>query len=138
MRDAVAKQVGQDGTYVLATGKPISYKTGYQVSFQEETTEKPGHGAYIDDDEYDRKVIALSKELDAEPDLGYFDGEAEISFHVEDFNKAMEVARRHNQHSIYLWATHGTTYEIKKNPDFVGRTHYADRNNHEGKNYRAK
>lgn len=133
-RDALASKVTQDGTYDLATGNPVSYESGYQVSFQEETTERKGHGAYITDDEYDRKVEALMHELGSNPDLGRF-GEPEISFHVDSYDKAMEVARRFNQESIYDWSTHGKTFECKANPDFVGRTHYADRDNHIGKNY---
>lgn len=137
LRDALADSVTEDGTYNLFSGKPIEYKEGYQVSFQEETTEREGHAAYIDDDEYDRKVEALRKELGVDPDLGRF-GEPEISFHVDSREKAMELARRFNQESVYDWSTHGDTYECIANPDFVGRTHYADRNNHTGKNYRAK
>ena len=136
-RDALAHKVTEDGTYDLATGKPVKYEYGYQVSFQEETTERKGFPAYITDKEYDRKVEVLQKELDSKPDLGRF-GEPEISFHVDSYDKAMEVARRFNQESIYDWSTHGTTYECISNPDFVGRTHYADRDNHMGKNYRTR
>lgn len=133
-RDALANRLTSDGTYDLATGNPVKYTKGYQVSFQEETTERKGHGAYIDDDEYDRRVEALAKELGAKPDLGKF-GEPEISFHVDSLEKALEVARRHNQESVFDWSTFGTTFDCIPNPDFVGRTHYADRDNHTGKNY---
>ena len=134
LRDALAKSVSQDGTYDLATGKPKSHTDGYQVSFQEETTERKGYDAYISDDEYDRKVEALKKELGVEPDLGRF-GEPEISFHVASRDKALELARRFNQESVYDWSTHGTTYECIANPDFVGERHYADYDNHKGRNY---
>ncbi len=135
-RDALANRLTSDGTYDLATGNPVQYDSGYQVSFQEETTERKGHGAYIDNDEYDRRVEALAKELGAKPDLGKF-GEPEISFHVDSLEKALEVARRHNQESVFDWSTFGTTFDCIPNPDFVGRTHYADRDNHTGKNYHA-
>lgn len=134
LRDALAKSVIEDGTYDLTTGKPRSYETGYQVSFQEETTERTGHDAYITDEEYDRKVEALKKELGVDPDLGRF-GEPEVSFHVESKEKALELARRFNQESVYDWSTNGTTYECISNPDFVGERHYADYDNHTGKKY---
>lgn len=134
LRDALAKSVTEDGTYDLTTGKPRSYETGYQVSFQEETTERQGHDAYITDEEYDRKVEALKKELKVEPDLGRF-GEPEVSFHVESKEKALELARRFNQESVYDWSTNGTTYECISNPDFVGERHYADYDNHTSKRY---
>ena len=130
IRDSLAHKLTEDGTFDLDTGEPVEFKTGFQVSFQEETTERKGHGAYIDDDEYDRRVEVLSKELGAKPNLARF-GEPEISFHVDSYDKAMEVARRHNQESIWDWAAS----DVISNKDFVGRTHYADRNNHSGKNY---
>ena len=130
IRDSLAHKLTEDGTFDLDTGEPVEFKTGFQVSFQEETTERKGHGAYIDDDEYDRRVVALSKELGAKPNLARF-GEPEISFHVDSYDKAMEVARRHNQESIWDWVA----CDVISNKDFVGRTHYADRNNHKGKNY---
>lgn len=136
LRDAQAKNCSGMGTFDLISGKPVHHSSGYQVSFQEATTESADHGSYIPDEEYDRKVEALKKELDSKPDLGRF-GEPEISFHVDSYDKAMEVARRFNQESIYDWSTHGTTYECISNPDFVGRAHYADRDNHMGKNYRT-
>ncbi len=132
-RDALAKKVTQDGTYDLDTGKPMSHEDegGYQVSFQEETTERKGHAAYITDEEYDRRVEAISKELGgARPELGRF-GEPEIGFHVKDKKKALEIARRHNQECIWDWEA----MDIIANADFVGEKHYADRDNHQGKNY---
>lgn len=129
-RDALAHKLTEDGTYELTTGDPVSFESGFQVSFQEETTERKGHAAYIDDDEYDRKVEALSAELKAKPNLARF-GEPELSFHVDSLEKALEVARRHNQESIFDWST----FKCIPNRDFVGRSHYADRDNHVGKNY---
>lgn len=132
IRDSLAHKLTEDGTFDLDTGEPVEFKTGFQVSFQEETTERKGHGAYIDDDEYDRRVEALSKELGAKPNLARF-GEPEISFHVESLDKALEVARRHNQESVWDWEN----LKCQPNKDFVGRTHYADRDNHTGKNYHS-
>ena len=129
-RDALAHKLTEDGTYDLTTGDPVSFESGFQVSFQEETTERKGHAAYIDDDEYDRKVEALSAELKEKPNLARF-GEPELSFHVDSLEKALEVARRHNQESIFDWST----FKCIPNKDFVGRSHYADRDNHVGKNY---
>ena len=130
-RDALAHKVTEDGTYDLASGNPVSHESGYQVSFQEETTERKGHGAYITDEEYDRKVEAISAELGgARPELGRF-GEPEICFHVKSKEKALEIARRHNQESIWDWEALDTI----ANKDFVGEKHYSDRDNHQGKHY---
>ena len=133
-RDAMSKKVTEDGTYDLETGAPITpdnRKKGYQVSFQEETTEREGYDAYITDEEYDRKVNAISAELGgARPELGRF-GEPEISFCVKEKAKALEIARRHNQESIWDWEAMDTI----ANKDFVGEKHYADRDNRQSKHY---
>ena len=126
LRDTLADKVKEKGTYDLETGTQITNRTeGYQVSFQEETTESPEYGSYIPDKEYDRKVEALREELGARPELGHWD-ENEISFHVTSLDKAIEVARRHNQEAIWNWKKGEAIY----NPDFVGRTHWRDRDNH--------
>lgn len=131
LRDAQAKKVTGMGTFDLMTGNPITNRTtGFQVSFQEATTESPDFGSYISDSEYDRKVEALSKELNAKPELGHWD-EDEISFYVDSLEKAMEVARRHNQEAIWNYAKGEPVF----NEDFVGRTHYKDRDNHSTKHY---
>lgn len=132
-RDALADSVDHDGTYDLETGKERNYTDGYQVSFQEETTERTGHGSYIQDKDYDRIVEAIKKETGSNPDLGRW-GEPEISFKVDDFDKAMAIARRHNQEAIWDHSKGEPVF----NPDFVGRTHYADRDNHASKNYRER
>lgn len=133
LRDAQAKKVNGMGTFNLMTGEPITNRnTGFQVSFQEATTESPDHGSYISDDEYDRKVEALQKEIGTEPELGHWD-EDEISFHCDSLEKALEVARRHNQEAIWNWGKG----EPIMNEDFVGRTHWKDRNNHATKKYHS-
>ena len=131
LRDAQAQKVKGKGTFNLLTGEPITNRhSGFQVSFQEATTESPNYGAYISDEEYDRKVEAIKKELGSEPELGHWD-EDEISFHCLSLEKALEVARRHNQQAIWNWETN----ESVPNEDFVGRTHWVDRDNHDGKRY---
>ena len=131
LRDAQAKKVNGMGTFNLQTGEPITNRnSGYQVSFQEATTESPEHGSYIPDEEYDRKVEALKKDIGSEPELGHWD-EDEISFHCDSLEKALAIARRHNQEAIWNWAKG----EPIMNEDFVGRTHWVDRNNHATKRY---
>lgn len=130
LRDAQAKNCSGMGTFDLISGKPVHHSSGYQVSFQEATTESTEHGSYIPDEEYDRKVEAIKKELGSEPALGHWD-EDEISFHCNSLEKALAVARRHNQEAIWNWAKD----EAIKNEDFVGRTHWTDRNNHATKKY---
>lgn len=132
LRDAQAKKLSTMGTFDLITGEAKNYDSGFQVSFQEATTESPNTGSYIPDEEYDRKVEALKKEIGTEPDLGHWD-EDEISFHCESLEKAMEVARRHNQEAIWNWSKG----EPIKNEDFVGRTHWVNGENRATKNYHA-
>lgn len=131
LRDAQAKKVKGMGTFNLMTGEPITNRTtGFQVSFQEATTESPNHGSYITDEEYDRKIEALKKEIGTDPELGHWD-EDEISFHCNSLDTALAIARRHNQEAIWNWAKS----EPIMNEDFVGRTHWTDRNNHATKSY---
>lgn len=131
LRDAQAKKVKGMGTFNLKTGEPITDRSsGYQVSFQEATTESPEHGSYISDVEYDRKVEALKKEIGTEPELGHWD-EDEISFHCDSLDKALEIARRHNQEAIWNWGKGEPIF----NEDFVGRSHWVDRDNHATQRY---
>lgn len=123
LRNAQNKKLAPFGTYDLRTGRPIEYKTGYQVAFQEDTTEALDHDRYISGKDYDSLVERLSKECNSMPHLGTF-GNPEISFHVESKDQAMAVARRFNQESIYDWSTHGKTYECFPNPDRRGIDHF--------------
>lgn len=126
IRDEAAKRAKiknpEGGTFDLETGDDVIFKTGYQVSFQEDTTEDSSHSHYLDDRHYDMLVENLTKELGARPNLGTF-GKPEISWHVESKEKALEVARRHNQESIFKWDTYGTTFYCPPNVDFRGQDH---------------
>jgi len=114
-RNDLAKKVASedDGTFDLDTGKPVSFDKGFQVSFQTTDSEEYGSGGFMKDRDYDRAVDDLSKRLGSKPYMGRF-GDPEISFHAMDYNTAMELATKYNQHSIWNWET----MDIEKNPFF--------------------
>lgn len=139
IRNERAKQFKDEGrevgTYDLDTGEPIKpFKTGWQVSFQEDTTEDPSHGHYITDTDYDAMVERISKATGSKPYLGYF-GKPEISFHCESMEQAMQIARQFNQESIFDWTTYGTTFDCAQNKDRRGQDHFTDHQNSYTKNY---
>lgn len=105
LRDDVCKKIlndiGEDGTYTL-DGKPVSFKSGYQVSFQTTGGEDKNSPTYMSDDEYDRLVDEMRKATGSEPFLGIF-GEPEISFRCSSMKQAQELAIKYNQHSVYNW-----------------------------------
>lgn len=132
LRDYWGIRVPKDGTYDLRTMKPIvGRKDGFQVSFQEDTTEDPSHGSFIPGYQYDEMVEKMMKETGSDPELGCWGGKAEISFKEKSFDKAMAMCRRFNQEGVWDWKND----TFVPNEDFVGREHYTDRDNHATKNY---
>ena len=93
-----------DGTYDPETGKPISFKDGYQVAFQTSVSEDLDDEGYVSDEDYDRIVEELCKRTGSPAYVGKFDVN-EISFHCETMEEAMDIAKKYNQHSIMDWAT---------------------------------
>jgi len=91
---------GEDGTYDLETGKPVSYDNGAQVSFQTTSSEDGG----MSDEEYDKLVDSLSKETGSKPHLGSY-GVPEISFRCDTLEKALELGRKYNQESVFSWSS---------------------------------
>lgn len=89
----------EDGTFDLETGKPVEYNSGFQLAFQTTASEKEGG---MSDEEYDRTVDEIVKLTGAKPELGCFEV-PEISFHVEDRLKAIQLMEKFNQHSIWNW-----------------------------------
>ena len=93
-----------DGTYDLNTLAPISYDRGYQVTFSQK-------GDNYSDSEYADKVNEfLRVSSDGKVLAGKFEGTSEVSFHVNSRAKAIELAKKYNQISIWDW---GNCDEIK-------------------------
>ena len=88
----------QDGTFDLETGSPVTYNQGFQVAFQTTNSET---GALSDED-YDRMVEEITKATGSKPHLGVFEV-PEISFHCDNFDQAVELMKKYNQHSIWDW-----------------------------------
>lgn len=87
----------EDGTYDIATKKPVSYDDGYQVTFCQ-------IGDNYSDIEYARKVNeCLERSSDGKTCAGKFEGTPEISFHFADRATAIAYARANNQISIWDW-----------------------------------
>jgi hypothetical protein len=91
-----------DGTYDLGTMAPSSYTDGYQVTFSQ-----------VGDDYTDDEFAALVDEFrgvssDGKVSAGKFGGSPEVSFNVSDRQTAIDLAKKHNQVSIFDWAEHST------------------------------
>ena len=86
-----------DGTYELATLKPVEFSKGYQVTFCQ-VGDDYSHGAY----EY---LVNLFREnsSDGKVYLGKFEGEPEVSFHFSVKKTAIRFAKAFNQISIWDW-----------------------------------
>lgn len=86
-----------DGTYDINTLQPVSYDSGYQVTFSQ-------IGDNYSDSEYAGKVNEfLSISSDGKTLAGKFEGTAEISFHCNSKQKAISLAKKYNQISIWDW-----------------------------------
>lgn len=99
----IRNTVAMDGTYNFK-GELVSYENGYQVSFEVVGIHTMGHINYMADKAYSKLIEALENELNSKPNLGVFEGVAEVSFHVNELDKAMAIAKRYNQHSIWSWS----------------------------------
>lgn len=88
----------QDGTFDLETGSPVTYNQGFQVAFQTTDSE----AGVLSDEDYDRMVDEITKATGSKPHLGVFEV-PEISFHCDNFDQAVELMKKYNQHSIWDW-----------------------------------
>ena len=97
-----------DGTYDAETLSPVSFETGYQVSFY-----TIGMELTADDYEFISAMFAEFS-MDGRAYVGFFDGCAEISYRIADKLTAVKLARMYNQIAIWDWknseciATNGT------------------------------
>ena len=87
-----------DGTYDISNLRQIEYDHGYQVTFCQ-------IGDNYSRAEYADKVNEfLNVSSDGKTLAGKFQGTPEISFHVNDLQTALALARKYNQISIWDWA----------------------------------
>lgn len=111
-------------TYSLTDGKERSYNEGYSVTFhQNEPDEKGGYKSHMgrySDDEYDSLTNKIAEKYGADVNVGVFDDEPEISFHIKNLNDATRLMKKYNQHSIWDWKRGklivNKRYDPKKNP----------------------
>ena len=109
----IAESNKEDGTYPLVdvTDKqaaenlePVTYPTGYMVSFQ--TTNGEGYNKgrkdlTIPDEEYDEIVEDLAEETGSKPHIGVFGGIPEISFRCDSKELAKRIMQKYNQVSMW-------------------------------------
>jgi hypothetical protein len=105
--DAVAKLSSsdyEDGTYDLNTLTQVSYDSGYQVTFSQIGDN------YSPADYADKVNEFLAVSSDGKTLAGKFEGTPEVSFHCNDKQTAINLAKKYNQISIWDW---GNCDEIK-------------------------
>ena len=91
-----------DGTYNVKTLKPVSYNSGYQVTFCR-------IGDNYSPKEYAAKVNEfLDISSDKIASAGKFQGTPEVSFHVKDKSVAIKKAKKYNQIGIWDWKNDAT------------------------------
>ena len=90
-----------DGTYDFVTKEEISFKDGYQVSF--ETDSRNYESGYYSNEEYDNLVYKLACLLNINASLGVYETIPEISYYIQNKTKALAIAALYNQISIWDW-----------------------------------
>lgn len=87
----------EDGTYDIATRKPVEFDRGFQVTFCQ-------IGDNYSDADYARKVNeCLQRSSNGRTYAGKFEGTPEISFHFNSREEAIRYAKANNQISIWDW-----------------------------------
>lgn len=92
------KATYEDGTYDLNTMETVSYDNGYQVTFC-----NIGDN-YTDEETMELINLFLTESIVPVVYAGKFESEPEISFRIADKEKAIELAKRFNQISIWDWS----------------------------------
>lgn len=96
--EALSDDSYEDGTYDIATYETVEYEDGYQVTFCQ-------IGDNYSKDEFNwlcKKFVNASS--DGKICAGKFGGTPEISFNVAKKKKAIKLAQKFNQMSIWDWA----------------------------------
>ena len=91
------------GTYDIKTGKPVSFKTGYQVSFQTTSGEDKNSPNYLNDAQYDKMAKELCREANSRPYAGVFDETPEVSARVRTKKQAEALLVKYKQYSAWDW-----------------------------------
>ncbi|MEE0060243.1 MAG: hypothetical protein UE295_05385, partial [Acutalibacteraceae bacterium] len=114
----------KEGTYDYKTGEMKTYSRGFSVTFHQNQPDEKGkykshYGRYTED-EYDKLTQEISEKYNADVNIGVFDDEPEVSFHVETFKDAYKLMKLYNQASIWSWQAgdviENEDYDAKKNP----------------------
>lgn len=95
--DKLKESQYSNNVYDLGTLKPIEYNRGYQVTFRQPSDN-------INNDQY----YSMYKEfmeysIDGKSCAGKFAGQPEVSFNIENMDRALELAEKYNQASIWDW-----------------------------------
>jgi hypothetical protein len=88
----------EDGTYDIQTKQPISFKSGFQATFQQlkdNYTKK----------QFMRLIQKYANETDGKYYIGKFNNEIEVSFHFENETDAIQICKLFNQVSYWNWNT---------------------------------
>lgn len=97
----------EKGTYDYKTGEKREFDKGYSVSFHQNEPDKSGkwksHLGRYKPEEYDRMTKDLAQKYKAEVNVGMYEDEPEISFHVDNFKDAYKLMREFNQVSVWDW-----------------------------------
>ena len=94
------KKITNNGGLTLKNGKPITYKSGWQVATEgKETTDI-------------KEAMKMIKEYGGDCGVWLENGIYYIdhSFRVATKREALEIGRKHNQISILCWRTMGLAY----------------------------
>lgn len=94
------KKITNNGGLTLKNGKPITYKTGWQVATEgKETTDI-------------REAMQMIKAYGGNCGIWFSDGVwyIDLSHRVNTKREALEVGRAHNQISVLNWRNMGLAY----------------------------
>jgi len=94
------RKIENNGGLTLKNGKPIHYKSGYQVAT---------HGLETTDITMAMRYIKM---FDGNCGIWLADGVwyIDCSFRVSTKSEALEIGRKHNQISVLNWRTMGLVY----------------------------
>lgn len=93
------------GSYSYETGDPVEKTEGYFVSFHQNEPDENGkfksHFGKYTEESYDQEANDFINGNKLEPVVGNYDSDPELSGWTMDREKAMELAKKYNQESIY-------------------------------------
>lgn len=90
-----------EGTFSAITGERINSDTGYWVTFHQNQSLEMPYKAYNSQIYGIMCAIAMRETGSKDVYIGFFGGNAEVSFYCEDSERAMKFASEQNQHSYY-------------------------------------